>query len=349
VSSPGFVGREEIIYYLREHRGNATGAPIPITLAGMAGVGKTQLAVEYIYRHLAELDLVWWVPASTSATVRRSLMELAKVLRLPNTTEPQHAIPDVLEALRTGRPFRRWLLVFDDAGDPGQHIFLPTGGPGLIIVTSRNPIWGQVSRALEVKVFRRQESIAVLMNRTSVTEAEADQVAERLGDLPLAIDQAGTWLNHTGMPVERYLEVLDQHMVALLNAHDMSVYDIPVGAAFAVSLSALSRDNPAAARLLQLYALLPEPLPLSELYRSRHLIPRIAPELDRLFRDPIELGRAMRDIRRYSLVNFRDDHIEMHPIVRAVVLDQLGPWERQNILMAVQAMLEQPPRNDDQS
>ncbi|MCF3137450.1 hypothetical protein [Streptomyces olivochromogenes] len=68
---------------------------------GVGGVGKTQLAIEYIYRHQPEYDIEWWIPAKRPG--------------LATITEANTDGPAVHQALREGRPYSRWLLMFDNA------------------------------------------------------------------------------------------------------------------------------------------------------------------------------------------------------------------------------------------
>ncbi|MCO6752738.1 hypothetical protein KQH21_32040, partial [Streptomyces sp. IpFD-1.1] len=79
----------------------------------------------------------------------------------------------------------------------------PNGGPGKIIVTSRNREWERVATPLSVDVFDREESIALLQRRArGLSTHDAGRLAEALGDLPLAVEQAGAWHAATGMPVD---------------------------------------------------------------------------------------------------------------------------------------------------
>jgi hypothetical protein len=119
--NPNFTGRTELLDQLGERlTAGGTTVVLPAALHGMGGIGKTQMAVEYIYRHLHDYDVIWWIQATQPAQVRAGLTELAQRLRLPGNSEAHTAVPAVREALRVGRPFRRWLLVFDSAESPAK-------------------------------------------------------------------------------------------------------------------------------------------------------------------------------------------------------------------------------------
>jgi hypothetical protein len=201
--NPNFTGREELLDKLHQRllREKAT-AVLPHTLHGMGGVGKSLLAVEYLYRRMAEYDVVWWISAERTAQISLSLVELAPRLGLPTGSDVSSTVASVLEALRIGVPYANWILVFDNAESPESvRQFFPAGGPGNILVTSRNPQWASVARPLEVDVFMREESKQLLRIRgPEISDAEADRLAETLGDLPLAIEQAAAWHAETRRP-----------------------------------------------------------------------------------------------------------------------------------------------------
>ncbi|MGW1680991.1 FxSxx-COOH system tetratricopeptide repeat protein [Saccharopolyspora sp. NPDC002376] len=333
--NPIFTGREEPLAQLegRLKDGGAT-AILPSTLHGMSGIGKTQIAVEHIYRHLADYDLVWWVQSGQPAQIRAGLTELAQSLQLPGSSEAHTAVPAVREALRRGYPIRRWLLVFDAAESPEDvRPFFPANGPGDIIITSRNPDWAEVARPLEVMLFERAESKALLRSRgPEITEEESDALAEKLGDLPLAIAQAAAWRAETGMPVSEYLRVFDEKVAEILDVSAPNDYEVSLAAAWNVSLEELEERNPAAHQLLQVCAFFaPEPISRSLFTGLRGT--SIAPELDAALRDPLRLGRAIRDINRFGLakIDHRNDTLQLHRLVQLVLRDRMSPQRRTEV------------------
>src|SRR5205807_1564318 len=93
-------------------------ALVPQALHGLGGVGKTQLAVEFCHRLVRNYDLICWIPAEQPAVARSALAALAPRLNLPRTDDQAQAVSMVLDALRRGQPYARWLLVFDNADRP---------------------------------------------------------------------------------------------------------------------------------------------------------------------------------------------------------------------------------------
>jgi tetratricopeptide (TPR) repeat protein len=327
--NPIFTGRTELLSQLGERlTAGGTTAVLPSALHGMGGIGKTQMAVEYIYQHLSDYDIIWWIQATQPAQIRAGLTDLAQRLRLPGSSEANMAIPAVLEALRVGQPFRRWLLVFDSAESPETvRPFFPTNGPGEILITSRNPDWAGIARPLELAVFKREESKELLRRRgPEIDDEEADRLAEALGDLPLAIEQAATWRAETGMPVGEYLRLFEEKVAEILDTSAPAGYEVPVAAAWNVSFDALRTRNLAAHHLLLVCAFFaPEPISRSLFTGVRGV--SISPELDAALRDPMRLSRAIRDINRYGLakIDHRTGTLLLHRLVQWVLADRMTP------------------------
>ncbi|MFD0201647.1 MULTISPECIES: FxSxx-COOH system tetratricopeptide repeat protein [Saccharothrix] len=342
-----FTGRADLLQELERRlvRGG-TAAVLPETLHGMGGVGKSHLAIEYAYRNRANFDLIWWVPAERSVKIVNSLVELGQRLELPVGSEANVAVQQVLDALRSGNHPKvptNWLLIFDNADSPDAvQQYLPTGGTGRILVTSRNSQWLSVARPLEVNVFQRAESVQLLRRRDpELSEEDADRLAQALGDLPLAIAQAAAWRVETGMPAAEYLELLAEKQLELLNVTTTLDYPESVAAMWDLSLSELKRKNPSALRLLQVCAFLaPEPINRKMFSYSRN-ITDVPAELSRVLRDSLRLNEAIRDINRFALVrvDHRTNSIELHRLVQSVLISQMSEEERVTMRNAAHLML----------
>lgn len=350
--NPNFTGRESLLDDLHDRMRSGTTAVLPQALHGMGGVGKSQLAVEYVYRHQGDYDLVWWIPSERTTQVAAELVELAQRMDLPVGPEANTAVPAVREALRLGQPYARWLLVFDNAESPEAiRRFFPSGGPGSIMVTSRNPQWANIARPLEVDVFSRSESIELLRNRGPELEEEAaDRLAEALGDLPLALEQAAAWRAETGMPADEYLRLFEEKRTELLEVSPPLDYQLPVAAAWNVSLDRLSLSHLAALRLLQVCSFFaPEPIPRTMIAGARSA--DIHPELNEALRDPMRLNKAIRDINRYALakIDHRTNSIQMHRLIQAVLIDRMSESERESMRRSAHLLLASNDRNDPNS
>ncbi|MGW7689955.1 FxSxx-COOH system tetratricopeptide repeat protein [Streptomyces asiaticus] len=345
-----FTGRQTLLDTLHERlKSEGTAAVLPEALHGLGGVGKSQIALEYVHQHAADYDAVWWIPAERPEQIRQALVQLADRLGLHAGMEANTAVPSVLDALRTGRPCRNWLLVFDNAEElETVRPFFPAGGPGRILVTSRNAQWSRAARTVEVDVFEREESIELLRRRgPELPRDQADRVADALGDLPLAIEQAAAWLTETGMPVDEYLQVFEDERAdvstrrnELLAAGVPVDYPEPVAAAWNMSLRRLAETHPGALQLLQMCSFF-APEPVSRRLFSGVRGVSLSPELSEVLQDPIKLGHAIREINRYALIkiNHRSNTIEMHRLVQAVLIGQMSPQQQADMRHSAHVLL----------
>ncbi|GIE96592.1 hypothetical protein Ari01nite_40570 [Paractinoplanes rishiriensis] len=321
--NPDFTGRESLLLNLqRSLEAKSKASVLPHALHGSGGVGKTQLAVEFAYRFGERYDLVWWIPAEQQTLVLQSLAELGQKLRIPGTQEFTQAASLVIEAL--ARTDLRWLLVFDNANDPNELAHLIPSSGGHVILTSRNPAWLDVWDAVKVDVFDRPESIELVQRRgTDITDADADRLAEKLGDLPLALDQAASWQTATGMTITEYLDLFDQHHGELVARGRDINYPVSIAALVKLALERLQRDSPALAQLLEMFAVFgAEPVSVGLLRRGR--LGDIAPPLGRALRDSTRLDRMARDLRKFGLAKVDvENRIQVHRLLQVALRDVL--------------------------
>lgn len=349
--NPDFTGRQPLLRQLREElsRHKRTSV-LPQTLHGLGGVGKTQLATEYVYRFGDQYDLVWWIAAERRTDVFASLSELGERLGIPLGDDMQQRAKTVVDALASTVQ-HRWLLVYDNAGRPDEINQLVPSAGGHVIVTSRDMEWTSDSRTIEVNVFAREESIELLHKRElSISEETANELAEKLGDLPLALEQAANFQLATGMPVEEYLELFDERVRELLSEGKPAGYHTTITAFLSVAFQQLREGLPAAAELLELFAYLgPEPISSALLRngRSAHL----SDQLRRSLRDSIQMSRMIRELQRLGLAKIdpQGQRIQVHRLVQAILRTELDETRRTQSRENVRNLLgaANPSRPDD--
>ncbi len=357
IRNRNFTGRVELLDRLgRALEQDSTTSVLPPALNGMGGVGKTQLVNEYVHRHLDQYDLIWWMQAEDNSTVLSALTQLARRLDLPVADDQQETARTVLNWLAGSD--REWLLVYDNADDPDRLTDLIPSTGGHVIVTTRNEEWNRIGIAIEVDVFRRDESIQLLTKRAVdtddnplITEAEADALADKLGDLPLALEQALAWYLATGMPVQEYIDLLDDR-IELLNEGQPPGYPLTVAAFVAVAMEKLRDNDQAVAQFFGLFAFLGgEGIRQSLLHRGRNA--DLSPPLRDALNNPIRTGQLVRELRRYGLAKTvsrtpsaaapssadKSPRLQVHRLVQRVLRDILDAEQRAQTLRNVQNLL----------
>ncbi len=336
-----FVGRKELLTELRNRFVGVGTVPAHTqVLQGLGGVGKTQLATEYVHRFATSYDLVCWIRCDQPTLLRSGLAALARQLGLP--ARPRHEpVDDVLNALRRGDPYRRWLLVFDNADSPDDITPLIPLGPGHVLITSRNQRWQGRQERMEIGVFGQEESVALLRRRAPTLAVEvATRLADALGHLPLALEHAAAWHAETGMSAESYLQLLDSSPGPLLLKGEIPSYPGPIARTWLLSVDRLRTQAPLAARLAELCAFFgPEPISL-RLFAGEQLRGLEDPR-DQEFRDPLTLATAVRNMTEHALarVDERDQSLEMHRLVQAAIRDDFSPDQQAGVRQRVQALL----------
>ena len=329
----GFTGREELLAAVREAL-LAGGNAVVQALHGMGGVGKTQLAIEYAYRFTGSYDLVWWIAAEQPALIAGQFAALAAGLRC---ARPGAGLDTLRRAvLAELRDRDRWLLVFDNAENPEDlAVWLP-GGSGHVLITSRARNWAEVAAPVEVDVLARPESATILQKRVPALSAtEAGQVAGALGDLPLAVVQAASFMADTGTPAAEYIGLLSARAAEILDQGRPSSYPVSLAAVTQLAFDDLRGGNPAAAELTAICAFL-APEPISPAWFTRAAA-RLPGPLGEQAADPLAWRQLLARAGRSTLARVDQNTMQMHRLTQAIVRDCLVP-ER---AMAIRALAEQ--------
>ena len=188
-------------------------------LVGMRGCGKTQLAAALAQEcEDANWSLSAWVNASSPESITSDLVELAKELKkelkidTSDQPTPKTIIHRLFNRLKSADPSDR-LIVFDNVENIDDlRGLLPSGdGVRMVATTTNNAGWEHHDwKTIKVGVFDRSESIDYLLTVTRCDDHDAaDALAQRLGDLPLAIAQAAGTARHKDLSLARYLKRLD--------------------------------------------------------------------------------------------------------------------------------------------
>jgi tetratricopeptide (TPR) repeat protein len=328
--NPNFIGRDRLIDSLHQSLTAADPASRVQAVYGMGGVGKSHLALEYAHRHRPDYAIVWWVPAEDPATASLHLAKLANRLGLHQTgdNKPEQVREALIQELN-GR--NDWLLIFDNATEPDDLAPLLPDRTGSVLITSRNPNWGNLGRSFCLRVLERGDSIGFLQKRTGLSNADgsAGKLSQALGDLPLALEQAAATIEQTRINFSDYLTRYEGQWADLLRSgRTPGDYPDTVAMTWELAFREISRDMPVAAALLNLCSFLaPVEIPRSLLNETAHALPR---PLSTSVADPVALDAVVARLHRYSLIEANDKTISLHRLVAALVRDRLPPQQREN-------------------
>ena len=229
-----FGGRPDVAFGFRERTEQETLRGLVIderrertVLVGMAGCGKSQLASSLAqWCGAAGWGLVVWLNASSAASVRNDLVELARQLGIDTSDKPteDEVIRRCLDYLQSADAADR-LVVFDNVEDFEDLAGVVPRGDGLrVVATSRRRDVSSAWKEVKVDVFPRPDSIAFVQSITgSQDSGAASALAERLGDLPLALAQAAETARIERWALAEYLDQLDAY------ASDRVIRRIPGG------------------------------------------------------------------------------------------------------------------------
>jgi hypothetical protein len=259
--NPFFTGREDVLAQLQE----ALAAQGRAALSGLGGVGKTQTAVEYAHRHSDEYDYILWTTAHSREALVSGCVMAAALLNLPEAGIQDQTV--AVNAVKRWLSSRRgWLLILDNADDLAMASeFIPPGKNGHVLLTTRVRAMGAVTRLVEIQKMGTEEGALFLLRRAKyIAEdapldagseadlASAKEIAKQLGGLPLALDQAGAYLEETRCGLSGYLNLYRNHAPELLRRRGMLVFDYPksVATTWVLSFENIEKANSVATEFL---------------------------------------------------------------------------------------------------
>ncbi|MDA1303402.1 MAG: FxSxx-COOH system tetratricopeptide repeat protein [Nitrospirae bacterium] len=327
--NPNFTGRVELLEKLRTTLSTSKAAAVTQAITGLGGVGKTQTAIEYAYRHSSEYEVVWWVKSEKQETLAADYAALAQELNLPEKGMTDQ--PAIIKAVRAwfGQN-EKWLLIYDNAEDPQEirEKYLPQGGDGHVLITSRNPNWSETAHSESVSVLNEDEAVEFLLKRTGGDDlGSATILAKELGYLPLALEQAAAYIKETRITTSKYVELAEKQKVELLKqGKKPSGYEATVFTTWNLSFQKIQEEDQAASDLLKAFAFLaPDDIPLA-LFLGKH--EDLPPSLQELGENELVLNQSLGILLKYSLVERQGDDVFLHRLVQAVLKNQMDKEEK---------------------
>jgi tetratricopeptide (TPR) repeat protein len=319
--NPGFTGRDSVLSALRTNLLSGDRSATQV-IYGIGGVGKTQLAAEYAHRFAGGYDVTWWIHAEQVGLIGEQFAELGEALGCSalnsNIDIARQAVLMTLHAQS------RWLLVFDNAVVPEDLSKWLPGGAGHVLITSRHHRWTDIASPMEIGVLTRPESVLLARKRLpSISSPDARKLAGSMGDLPLAIVQATSYMHEGTVSAVQYIEMLKSKTLDLMKEGIPSSYGQSLTSVTLLEVDRLQRQSSAAADLASVRAFLaPEGVPIDWFIRAA---PALPVSLTHAAGDPLAWARVIRDLGRSALVRIDGDALLMHRITQKIICEALPP------------------------
>jgi hypothetical protein len=313
-----FIGRRRDMAELQ--RASTEGEQvITQVVLGLGGIGKSELALQYAARNAATYSVRWWITADSPDAIAAGLAGLA--FRLQPVMKTAVTVPEAADwALDWLQCHQGWLMVLDNVEHPPDvEPLLARLSSGRILITTRHDIgWPRLGLArIRLGMLTRAESIVLLERLTARQEPEAaEQLAEELGDLPLALEQAAAYITARRTTIRDYLDQLRTQPARVLETEaGSSTGELAVARVWAVSIAAITSQIPLARRILDVLA-----------YLAPDQLPRDV--LTGLAEDALEVDDALALLASYSMIMLTEATVSVHPLVQAVTrnnpIDSVG-------------------------
>jgi tetratricopeptide (TPR) repeat protein len=316
-ANPDFVDRTEPLARLEAALGEAS-PPVPPVVHGLGGTGKSALALQLAHRHRDRFNPVWWLSADSASSLTHGLADLAVRLdphqHLATATSTERAE----WALSWLQAHQDWLLVLDDAASPRDLAPVLGMTTGRHIITSRRPTgWRRLAQPLPLDTLPPDAAVELLMRIIEPDGPDDERalacLADELGHLPLALEQAAAYIESTAISPAAYLDRLRRYPGRMFAAASTSGQEADnqrtVARIWQLSLRAITNQQPLAGDLLRLFAwLAPVPLP-------RDILEGLHTDLGE---DPFAVDEALALLHSYSMITLTRQTVAVHRLVQAV-------------------------------
>src|SRR5947199_2312827 len=350
--NPFFTGQEAVLMQLATalKQGEVAALSQPQAITGLGGIGKTQIALEYAYQHRQDYQAVLWTLADTRESLVSGYIAIAQLLGLSQKDEQDQAV--IVQAVMSWlQTHSSWLLVLDNADELAMvRECVPASFGGYILLTTRAQSMGRFAKGIEVETMNQDVGALFLLRRVGLVAENAQldaafpsdvvtakKISEELGGLPLALDQAGAYIEENQSGLASYLSLYHAQRAELLKERGGLIDDHcePVATTWSLSFGKVEERNPAAADLLRFCA-----------FVSADAIPEemitvgaesLGANLQEVVRSPLSWNKAIAALLAYSLIrrNAQEKTLSVHRLVQAVLKDAMDKQARRQWVESV--------------
>jgi tetratricopeptide (TPR) repeat protein len=338
--NPFFTARNTILQSLSEkfrlEQKNRVSTQV---ISGLGGIGKTQIALEYAYRNREDYHAIFWLKGDTSEDLRADFVRLATLLDLSERHEVdnQEIVISAIKRFLSQAP--RWLMIIDNL-DTFEQLdqLIPRQGWGDILITTRRQATGTIATLSKVEKLTPDEGALFLLKRAKLISPdaslaalpissveEAKIISESVDGHPLALDQAGAYIEETKTSLPRYIALYEKHEANLLKQRRKFATGHPdsIITTLALCIAEARQHNPTFSELLSICAFLhPDAIPI-ELLSTSAL--DFGPTLQALLSDELAFDEALETLLDLSLLHRNSDTetISIHRLVQVVLHSEM--------------------------
>lgn len=328
-----FIGRDKLLEELHNHfQIRNTTSPIkPVAISactGLGGIGKTQLALHFAHNNKHAYNLKAWFSAENTDHLRQKYLEFAKALGYVEKIPTIESAILYVNRLLLEHP--GWLLIFDNVNTYEEIAsFIPEGG-GHVILTTRNRQWPDKFQILAIDTMTDTESfnlLTILIHRPIAPQeiSETKELVKLLGYLPLAIAQAGAYIQQNRISISDYLSLYKKHeSELLLDTTIEGNHHVPVAITWDISVAELTKKSSLKHEdLIALFILKSTAYLAADKIPQDLLLAFLKEAYPNLTSPELCLSKAIGQLWKYSLINTNEKgEISIHRLMQVVLRDQ---------------------------
>ncbi|KAH8807700.1 hypothetical protein F5884DRAFT_857274 [Xylogone sp. PMI_703] len=264
-----FFGRKQELKEIYKHLLPDKSKQQSCVLHGMAGVGKTQVALEFCYQNRRTFPYIFWIPSEDEAQLTQAYSRIPHLVEASSSRISTDLVSDIEEASQWLCQNENWLLIFDNA-DAAELLsrYWPACGHGSVLVTTQDrKLVHRVRSELHLKAFTEYEGSRLLLHLLTPKRIANEKSSAELGEcisrevngLPLLLVGLAGYMVDSETPLSETLEDLkswnqnDHVFGALALGSATFSYGRPVHMAFDISLN---RIPPVALSVLRIMSML---------------------------------------------------------------------------------------------